>query len=109
MTFYDFDNVELRELMPGFKVHFIHLENMSIAYWEIEKDSVLPQHTHPHEQVTNIIEGELELTIDDEVSVLTRGKIAVIKSNAVHSGKTITRCRIVEIFSPVREDFKALG
>jgi len=56
--------------------------------------------------VANIIEGEFELTIDNETKILKPGDVAVIPSNAVHSGKAITDCRILDVFYPVREDYR---
>ncbi|MCK4639500.1 MAG: cupin domain-containing protein, partial [Bacteroidales bacterium] len=53
-----------------------------------------------------VTEGEFELTLNGKTQVLNSGKIAVIPSNAKHSGKAITDCKIIDIFNPVREDYK---
>ncbi len=79
---------------------------MTIAHWTIEPDAALPDHSHPHEQVTTIIEGEFEMTINEETKVLTPGTVAVIPPNAAHSGKSLTPCRIFDVFYPVREDYR---
>jgi quercetin dioxygenase-like cupin family protein len=79
---------------------------MSLAYLTIEAGAPLPEHTHPHEQVTNVIEGQLELTIAGETSVLTPGKVAVIPPNMPHSGRALTPCRAIDVFYPVREEYR---
>ena len=99
--------VESRELMPGFRGKFIHMEHMTIAYWEIAKGSTLPHHHHVHEQTTNVISGELELTVDGDTRVLKFGEVAAIPSNVPHSGKALTDCVAIDVFSPVREDYRA--
>ena len=95
-----------RELLPGFKGKFIHLENMTMAYWEIAKGSVLPEHSHVHEQTTNVISGELEMTIGGETKVLTAGQVGIMPGNVPHSGKALTDCVVIDVFSPVREDYR---
>ncbi len=49
---------------------------------------------------------EIELTIDGETQTLRPGTVGIIPSNAVHSGKAITPCRIIDAFHPVREDYR---
>ena len=66
----------------------------------------LPEHSHPHDQITNIIEGEFELTVDGVPEILSAGHYRVIPPDVVHSGRSITVCRIIDVFSPVREDYR---
>ena len=105
MPFLSLEDIEEKELLPGYKVHFVHSDNMTFAYWSIEAGSVLPKHSHHHEQVATIIEGEFELTIDDETKVLGPGEVAIIPSNKLHSGKAVTQCRLIDAFYPIREDY----
>ncbi len=53
-----------------------------------------------------MIEGEFELTIDGQPEILTSGDYRVIPPDAVHSGRSITACRIIDVFSPVRDDYR---
>lgn len=106
MAFWELTDVKTHALLPGFDVRFVHSERMTFAFWEIAPESELPAHSHPHEQVAHVLEGEFELTIDGEKAVLRPGTLAVIPSQAVHSGRAITRCRILDVFCPVREDYR---
>lgn len=110
MPFLSLTNIELhKDLVPGFDVRFVHTENMTFAFWDIKAGSLLPEHSHPHEQVANVLEGEFELTIDGEAQCVTPGMVAVIPGNAVHSGRAITDCKVVDVFCPVREDYRTGG
>ena len=100
------ETIEQQELMPGFKGRFVHTNSSTIAFWEIKKGSLLPEHHHIHEQTTQIIEGQLELTINGETNILKPGTIAVIPSNSKHSGRALTDCKITDTFCPAREDYK---
>lgn len=106
MSFIDLSQQEEKELVPGFHVKFVHTNNMTFAYWWIEAGAVLPDHSHHHEQVVNLIEGELELSLDGEVRKLSPGQVVIIPPNAAHSGKAVTPCRVIDVFHPVREDYK---
>ena len=105
MPFVDLETVESRELIPGTKVRFVHSDTMTLAYWTFEPGVDLPIHSHPHDQVTNVVEGELELTLEGETRTLTPGTVAVIPPDAVHSARSITRCRVIDSFYPVRSDY----
>ena len=95
-----------KEIIKGFNGRFFHANNFTIAFWEIEEGSVLPEHSHIHEQSTQVIEGKLELVIDGVSTVLESGMIANIPSNVIHRGKALTNCKVTDVFSPTREDYK---
>jgi quercetin dioxygenase-like cupin family protein len=95
-------------LMPGGEVRFIHTDSMTLAYWTFEEGAVLKDHSHPHEQVVNLLEGELEFTLGGEVSLLVPGSAIVCPPGIPHSGKALKPTRVLDVFCPVREDFLAL-
>ncbi|MGD8244176.1 MAG: cupin domain-containing protein [Anaerolineae bacterium] len=98
--------IEKKTLLPGTQVRFVHGEHMTVAYWDFDPDVPLPEHAHPHEQVTNVIEGIFDLTVEGETTRLRPGSVVLIPPNATHSGKSITACRILDVFHPVREDYR---
>lgn len=106
MPYINLQDIPSKEIIPGYNVRFVHTDNMTFAYWKIRKGEPLPEHSHENEQVANVTKGKFELTLDGETKVLEKGQVAVIPSNAVHSGKAITDCEIIDVFYPVREDYK---
>ncbi len=106
MSFLNLAELKENEPVPGFKVRFVHSENMTIAYWEIRAGSVLPPHSHLHEQVTNIIEGEFELSINEKTNLMRANTVAIVPPNAPHAGRAMSDCRIIDVFYPVREDYR---
>jgi quercetin dioxygenase-like cupin family protein len=106
MAFIHLDDIEQRELVPGFKVRFVHSGSMTLAYWEIAEGSDLPMHSHPHEQIVNVIAGELELTVDGKANTLRPGDVFVLEPDVPHGGKAVTQCRVIDAFHPVREDYR---
>lgn len=104
--FFKLESIPEKEIIKGFHAKFIHTENMTLAYWRIEKDSILPVHAHFHEQVSNVLEGEFEITVNAKTTICRKGDVVVIPSNMPHGGKALTDCYILDIFQPVREDYR---
>ncbi len=88
------------------RVHYAHLERMTIGEARLAANVVVPLHEHPHEQITYVIDGRFEFTVGDETKVLESGMAALIPGGVKHGGKTLTACRIIDLFSPVREDYR---
>ena len=106
MPFITLDDLEQREPVPGFKGRMVHTDNMTLAYWSIDAGALAPNHSHPHEQVTSVIEGEFELTIGGETRLLATGMAAVIPANTPHSARAITDTRLIDAFHPARDDYR---
>lgn len=106
MPFIDLAELEVREPVPGYKAVFIHSGKMTVAYWDVAKDALMPEHSHPHEQIASVVEGEFELNLAGETRILDRGSAAIIPPNTPHSGKALTVCKLIDVFHPVREDYR---
>ncbi len=108
MPYIDLKRVEAKEVIPGYHGKFVHAKNMTTAYWEVDANSAIPEHEHIHEQILNLIKGEFELDIEGEKTILYAGAVVVIPSNVRHAGKSLTHCKIIDVFYPVREDYQSL-
>ena len=105
--FKQLEKIPSKELMPGFHGKFLHLDSMTIAFWEIKAGSILPEHHHVNDQSTNVLTGEMELTVGDETQVAKNGVPVIIPGNVPHSGKTLTDCTVLDIFSPARPEYNS--
>ncbi len=106
MPFISLSNIEEREMVKGFRARFVHSDRMTNAYWSVTAGATLPEHAHPHEQVTNVIRGRFEMTVDGETQTVEAGTVVIIPAGAKHRGLALTDCYIIDIFSPVREDYR---
>ena len=102
----DISKIEQKEIIKGYKARFIHTLNNTFAFWEIEKGAAMPMHQHIHEQTMQVLEGKFELTVGGETKVYEPGFAVVIPPNVPHGGKALTDCKAMDIFSPIREDYK---
>ncbi len=62
-------------------------------------------HSHPHEQTGYLLSGKMRFTIDGNVFEAEPGDSWTIKSGVVHGAEVIKDALVIEIFSPVREDY----
>ena len=105
-SFLNTSQIPKRELFPGITAALIHTENLTIAHVQIVKGAVVPEHSHIHEQIINIIEGTFELTVGNETKTVSAGHVGVVPSNIKHSLISVTGGKIIDVFYPVREDLK---
>jgi len=98
--------IQSKEIMPGYLGKLVHSKNMSIAFWEVKKDAQVPEHSHMNEQIMHVMEGEFEFTLDGKTNVYYPGDIVIIAAHKKHSGKALTNCKLLDVFSPAREEYK---
>ena len=99
-------DINPKELVPGITGYYAHGSSISFGYVELKAGSAVPMHQHIQEQITYIIDGELDMVIDGNPCLLTEGMYYVIPANVLHSAVAITNCKVIDAFSPVREDYK---
>jgi len=99
-------NINPKQLAPGITGYYAHGEKSTFGFVELKKGSSVPLHSHINEQITYIIEGQLDMMIGGVACSLTDGMYHVINANVPHSAIAITDCKVIDAFSPAREDYK---
>lgn len=103
------EEIKAVNLVPGFDAKLIHSDSMTWSFVHSKAGHTLPAHQHVHEQVTHIVSGNFELTVNGTPYLLAAGSVFIIPSNAIHSGTSITDCNIIDVFNPVRADYVKLS
>lgn len=106
-TFISLKELEYFKPLEGLKAKVVHTDTQTFAFWEIDKGTVLPEHQHPHEQISFVTQGELELRVDNESQIISKGMFVHIPPNSKHSARAISHVELTDVFTPVREDFKS--
>jgi quercetin dioxygenase-like cupin family protein len=105
MPFVNTDNLPVIERLPGWKGRYFHSPNMTFAHYDFARGSSIHEHFHPQEEVYEVIDGELEVTIDGVAQIARPGLVAIVPSNARHSVKALTDGRAIIVDHPVRPEF----
>jgi len=72
---------------------------------KFDKDGIGAMHYHPHTQVTYVAEGKFEVTVGDETKIVKKGDSFFIPSNVMHGVICVEEGILIDVFSPMREDF----
>jgi quercetin dioxygenase-like cupin family protein len=105
MPVIDTSSLHVVERLPGWFGRYFHSENMTFAHYDFKRGASIHEHFHPQEEVYEVIEGELEITIDGVAQIAGPGLVAIVPANARHSAKAITDGRAIVVDYPARREF----
>ena len=110
MTYtYDPNEVKLRELAPGVFLRTMWGKKIMLSVVEIDANSEVPMHEHPHEQAGMVLEGEFDFTIGGVTTRVKQGDTYIIPGGVEHGlVATDQPSKALDIFSPPREDYMDL-
>ena len=106
MPFIDTNSLDVIERLPGWHGRYFHSPSMTFAHYDFVRGSSIHEHFHCQEEVYEVIEGELEVTIDGVAQIARAGLVAIVPSNVRHSVKAVTDGRAIIVDYPLRHDFK---
>jgi len=100
------DTGDSRQLLEGVDLTtLVHGEKTLMGQFKIAKGSAVPMHSHPHEQTGIMISGKLRFNVDGEISDVETGDSWCLSGGVEHSAEALEDSVIIEVFSPVREDY----
>ena len=77
-----------------------------VAYFDIAKGEIVPEHSHHNEQISYIVSGVLKFVLGGKDEIIVRGgEVLVIPSNLSHSAEALEDCVAIDVFSPPRQDW----
>ncbi len=74
-----------------------------------EKGAVGTPHAHPHRQVSYVVRGVFEVTIDGETETLREGDSFFVAPDLVHGAVALEAGELLDVFAPARETFVPQG
>lgn len=105
MPFVDANELKVVERLPGWKGRYFHSSSMTFAHYDFVAGASIHEHFHPEEEVYEVIEGELEVTIDGSSQIAKPGVVAIVPPNSRHSVRALTDGRLIVVDHPARPDF----
>ena len=103
------NETERQVIKPGRERYLAHTDNLMVVVLDCTDGPNAqpdPPHSHPHEQITYVAEGELYFFIEDTPYRLSAGDMITVAPNLPHTIQLLShKVRLVDTFNPIREDF----
>jgi quercetin dioxygenase-like cupin family protein len=106
MHFIDPNETLKKQLAPGVTLNLAWGDTLMLSVVELEPGSIVPMHSHPHEQAGIVLEGEFDLTIGGETRRVRKGDMYIIPGGVEHAVVTGNEKAVaLDIFHPIREEY----
>jgi unsaturated pyranuronate lyase len=95
------------EMLPG-----VHRRTMGttdeamLCEFFLQRDSIVPPHSHKNDQVGYVIYGTLEMTIGEQTYTIQPGESYAIPGGITHSARALVDSLVIDAFSPPRDDYR---
>lgn len=104
----DWNSIELETVNPSMQRRIVTGERMTVARIYFKDGFLVPQHSHEHEQITQVIKGTLRFRFGEdrsEVVDVGPGGVVVIPSQVPHEALCIGEVEEMDMWSPRRDDW----
>ena len=91
------DGVRMKTLVHGDKTHMVE--------FRLKPGAIVPEHSHPHEQTGYLVSGKIRFTSNAKVTECGAGDSWCIPGDQKHGAEALEESVLIEVFSPVREDY----
>ena len=106
MSFYKESDLEGKQMAEGLTLRAVAGDHTMLTFVEFQPHAVLPVHRHPQEQITDLVAGELEFTLEGKTKLLKEGEGVVVCSQAEHGARTLSKpVKGLDAWYPRREDY----
>jgi quercetin dioxygenase-like cupin family protein len=101
------DDVPLEKVADGMHRRIVTGERMTVARIYFEDGFRVPQHSHEHEQITQVVRGTLRFWFGEEREQVDIGPggVVVIPSHLPHEAMSIGEVEEIDMWSPRRDDW----
>jgi quercetin dioxygenase-like cupin family protein len=101
------DECSRHTIFPGVHIRTCAAEKVMMSLAELEPQAVVEEHSHPHEQVGMVLEGQVVFVIGGEERTLGAGDMFRIPGGVRHKVTCLdVPCRVLDLFCPVREEYR---
>jgi quercetin dioxygenase-like cupin family protein len=92
-------------LSPTIGRQMLSTETMTLARITLRRGALVPRHDHANEQIATVLEGRLRFVVGDEEHVVSAGESLPLAAHIPHEVEALEDSVVLDVFSPVREDW----
>lgn len=105
MTIYTWDTIKEDALSPTAGRKALHGNMITLARFRFDKGNKVAVHHHPNDQITTVQSGSIKMVCGGEEFIMKAGDMVHVPPDVPHSNEALEDSVIIEIFSPVRQDW----
>ena len=106
MRLIDLDNLKEQYEGSGVNARIVNTRNVSVVHVKLAAGAIISEHVHDHEQVVNVVSGQLEHTVNGKRTTLRPGMVLVVPPRVPHSFRALEDTYILDVLSPANKGFK---
>jgi unsaturated pyranuronate lyase len=105
MSHHRWVDVPNEQISSAIERRFITGDSVTIGRFELKQGGVVPPHSHANEQISMVLSGVLLFKMEGQETVVRAGEVMQIPGNVVHEVEVLEDTLVVDVFSPVRQDW----
>jgi quercetin dioxygenase-like cupin family protein len=105
VQYVQWDTIPVENVNPLFDRQFVVGDQVMVARILMKKGCLVPNHSHHNEQISQILTGALQFSIDGKEIVLRAGEFLFIPPHVPHSALALEDTLAIDTFTPPREDW----
>jgi quercetin dioxygenase-like cupin family protein len=107
VKFFKKNDLKAKQVLKSSQLRAVANEHVMITLFDFgPDDEIMPNHHHPHEQITYILKGSVKMIAGGKSQVLDAGQGAVIPPEVEHEVIALEKdSQVLDVFYPLREDY----
>jgi quercetin dioxygenase-like cupin family protein len=98
-------DIPAEAITPSIGRQFIAAERVTLARFQLKQGGVVPRHAHEQEQLSYVLEGALTFVVNGQDVLVSAGEVVQIPSWTEHEVRVVEDTLVIDVFSPVRQDW----
>ena len=101
------NKIEPIKILEGvYRKTLAYNDSVMLCHFLLEKDAKIPLHNHKEHQIGYVINGKIKFLTENGDFIAITGDSYVFDSNEKHGAILLEKSEIIEVFHPLRNDYK---
>ena len=102
----NWDTIPAERIADGIERQMVYGDKLMVCRLRLKPHVVTAPHTHPHEQITMVERGRVKYIVDGQERIVSAGDVLHFAPHVEHGATMLDEeVVLVDIFTPIREDF----
>ena len=99
------EDIPIEQINSSISRRYISADRFTVARFDLKRGGVVPEHAHENEQFTIVLSGALRFHLEGTAVLVKSGEALQIPSGLAHEAEVVEDASVIDIFSPVRQDW----